>query len=163
MPFTVKFDPQSVSQQASIIPDATPGSAGVMSALQASQLMQISGAFGRAIVVTTDATPVIVANFPMPRDGLVVGILNISAANEDGTDWAMWLAAPLVISKALGVVTIVGGGGPFPPSAQAGPTSATWTIELVATADGFTTEVKGAVGVNVKWSLLPFNNYNQQF
>jgi hypothetical protein len=114
-------------------------------------------------LVTEDGVQVTAIPIDMLEDGVMTLIVNSAAANADGTDWAIWLIAPVVAARTLGVLTVPFPGGPQAPALAAGPTSAAWTLEFVP-APGPPTRllirVMGAAGVTIKWSVRAGANIN---
>lgn len=108
MPIFVKFNGGATTQQASVIPDATPGSDGVMTAAQAAKLAaQGPSPFQtQTTVIAQSTTPnsATVGSFGLTQDGAYIGGVRVSVTANNGADYALGIF-PFLVLRQGGVVT----------------------------------------------------------
>lgn len=109
---------------------------------------------------TDDGSFHVASTLNVPQDGVLAIFSNIVGATEDGSDWAAFLIAEIVAVRASGVLSLFGP-AMFIPSAQAGPTSATWRAKAEVAGTSVVISIQGAAGVLIKWSMHSAGNYNQ--
>lgn len=156
MPFTVRIDPVANSQQAQIIPDATPKSAGVMSPADKKKLDSLPPASKPTTIsgTTTDGSPHLIGTFSTHGDGAYIvqlsGVCSDTGAGNAGSfipQVYLFIVQGGVITNQLGITTIF-------PSSFTGVAGSDYVLDPQINGANIDIVVTGSAGISVNWKIV---------